>query len=253
MFCVVSILLALATIWVFIDACIDPAKADNRLGGVITMGVVMSIFLVMALIAIIELNDKVVLTDDGIKLHLHRQTFSRPYSLRAIDDEILWKDIRDASFVDKDQTKFLVLELMSGEVKEFGIGHLEKRLPIDIESYLYPGTYANEEEEEDANNPGSLEWSKKKAFRRLLAWASGEAVGAVLTAVGQRWGIMLAFISLIFGCLSLYKYYVYNSLLSNPVLAKKGRLTLFLGALLLAGLLVVVIIIADATIPPAAS
>lgn len=249
--CVLCILLALMTVWVFIDACTDPAKADNRLAGVITMGLIMLLFLAMAMIAIIELNDKVILTDDGIKLHLHRQTFSRPYSLKAIDDEILWKDIREVSFVEKEKTTFLVLELISGEVKEFGIGHIEKRALVDIESRLYPERYINEEEEEDADRPGSLEWAKRKALRMLLVWVAVEAAGAVLIAVGERWGIMLAFLALICGCFSLYRYYVYNSLLPNSLLVKRGRITISLVALLLLGLLVAAIVISDATIPPA--
>ena len=248
--CALGIFFALLMVWGFIDACTNPAKADNRLAGVIVMGIIMLLFLAVALICIIELNDNAILTDKGIKLHLHRQTFSRPYSLKAINDEVLWKDIRDVSFVEKDNTTFLVLELISGEVKEFGIGHLEKRLVVDIESRVYPGT-GIDEEEENADRPGSLEWSKKKAFRKLLVWISVEGIGAVLIAVGERWGIMLAIFALILGFLPLYQYYLYNSLLSNPVLAKKGRKTLFLGALLLVGLLVVAVIIADATIPPA--
>lgn len=249
--CVVGILLALLFVWVFIDACVDPAKADNRLTGVIVTGLGMLFFFAMALIGIIELNDSVILTDDGIKLHLHRQTFSRSYSLKAIDDEVLWKDIKEVSFVEKERTTFLVLKLISGEVKEYGVGHLEKRLPVDINCRLYPGTYINEEEEEDAERPDSLEWSKKKAFRKLLICASVEAIGAVLIAVGERWGVMLSFIALMLGCYSLYKYYLYNSLLSNPALIKKGRVRIFLGALLLVSILVVVIMISDATIPQA--
>ena len=241
--CGLAILLALFMVWAFIDT----VKADNGLAGVILMGVIMVLFLAMALIAVIELNDKVILTDDGIKVHLHRQTISRSYSLKAIDDEVLWKDIRDASFVEKDNTNLLVLELISGEVREFGIGHMEKRLPVEIESYLNPGTYADEEEEEDADTPQSLEWFKKKTFRKVLAWVSVEAVGTVLVAFGKRWGLLLALAALLFGCLSLYSYYRYNALLSNPVLAKKGRAALFLGALVVVGLFVVAFIIADTT------
>jgi hypothetical protein len=202
-------------------------------------------------IGFIELNDKVILTDDGIKFHIHRQTFSRPYSLKAIDDEVLWKDIQDASFDRRDNTTFLVLELVSGEVKEFGIGHVEKRVMVDIESRLYPERYINDEEEEDPDRPDSLEWSKKKAFRKLLIRAAVEAIGAVVIAAGQRWGVMVSFLALIYGGSSLYQYYTYNSIVSNPVLAKKGRKMLLLGALLLVAILVAVILIADATIPPA--
>ena len=249
--CVLGVLLALVTVWVFIDACIDPAKADNRLGGVIVMGIIMLFFLALSLFGIIELNDSIILTEDGIKFHIHRQTFARPYSLKAIDDEVLWKDIKDASFDRRDKTTFLVLELVSGEVKEFGIGHIEKRVMVDIESRLYPERYINEEEEEDPDRPDSLEWSKKKAFRKLLICAAVEAIGAVVIAAGQRWGILVSFIALTYGGSSLFQYYTYNSIVSNPVLAKKGRKMLLLGALLLVAILVAVILIADSTIPPA--
>jgi hypothetical protein len=134
--CVVGVLLALLTVWLFIVACLDPAKADNRYVGVILMGIGMLFFLALSLFGIIELNDSIILTEEGIKFHIHRQTFARPYSLKAIDDEVLWKDIKDASFDRRDNTTFLVLELVSGEVKEFGIGHIEKRVMVDIESRL---------------------------------------------------------------------------------------------------------------------
>ena len=249
--CVLSVLLALVTVGVFIDACIDPAKADNRLGGVIVMGIIMLFFLVLSFFGIIELNDSIILTKEGIKFHLHRQTFARPYSLKPIDDEVLWKDIQDASFDRRDNTTFLVLELVSGEKKEFGIGHIEKRVMVDIESRLYPERYINEEKEEDPDRPDSLEWSKKKALRKLLICAAVEVIGAVLIAAGQRLGVMVSFIALIYGGFSLYQYYTYNSIVTNPVLAKKGRKTILLGALLLVAILVAVILISDAMIPPA--
>ena len=78
-----------------------------------------------------------------------------------------------------------------------------------------------------------------------------EAIGAVVIAAGQRWGILVSFIALTYGGSSLFQYYTYNSIVSNPVLAKKGRQTLLLGALLLVAIIVAVILIADATIPPA--
>ncbi len=248
---IVITLLVLLTAWVFITVGLDPAKADNGYVGVIVMGITLLFFLALWFIGFIELNDKVILTDDGIKFHIHRQTFSRPYSLKAIDDEVLWKDIQDASFDRRDNTTFLVLELVSGEVKEFGIGHLGKRLMVDIEYHLYHERYIDEEEEEDPDRPGSLEWSKKIAFRMLLICAAVEAIGAVLIAAGQRWGVMVSFLALICGGSSLYKYYTYNSIVSNPVLAKKGRKTILIGALLLVAILVAVILISDATIPPA--
>ena len=213
---IVSILLVLFFGWVFVDACIDSAKADNGYVGIIVMGIILLCFLALWFFGIIELNDSIILTEDGIKFHIHRQTFARPYSLKAIE-----------------------------------IGHIEKRVMVDIESRLYPERYINEEEEEDPDRPDSLEWSKKKAFRKLLICAAVEAIGAVVIAAGQRWGILVSFIALTYGGSSLFQYYTYNSIVSNPVLAKKGRQTLLLGALLLVAIIVAVILIADATIPPA--
>ena len=249
--CVMGVLLVLLTAWLFIKACFDPAKADNGYVGVIVMGIIMLFFLVLSLFGIIELKDNIILTDEGIKFHLHRQTFARPYSFKPIDDEVLWKDIQDASFERRDNTTFLVLELVSGEKKEFGIGHIEKRVMVDIESRIYPERYVNEEEEEDPDRPDSLEGLKKKAFRKLLICAAVEAIGAVIIAAGQRWGVMVSFLALIYGGSSLYQYYTYNAIVTNPVLAKKGRKTILLGALLLVAILVAVILISDATIPPA--
>jgi len=247
--CVLVLLLAILGVKEFVDACIDPAKADNRLTGVILMGIIMLFLLDLFLLNILGLSDKVILTDNGIKLRLHRQTLSCVYSFKAIEDEVLWKDIQDAYFVKKEYTTFLVLELVSGEVKEFGIGHLEKRVMVDIESHLYPKRYVNEKEEEDADRPYSLEWSKKKEFRKLLVSAAVEAIGPVLMAVGQRWGVIVSFIALMGGIYFLYQYYTYNSMVSSPVLAKKGRKMILLGALLLGAILVALLIISDATIP----
>ena len=249
--CVLGVLFVLLTAWLFIKACFDPAKADNGYVGVIVMGIIMLFFLALSLFGIIELKDNIILTEEGIKFHLHRQTFARPYSFKPIDDEVLWKDIQDASFERRDNTTFLVLELVSGEKKEFGIGHIEKRVMVDIESRIYPERYVNEEEEEDPDRPDSLEGLKKKAFRKLLICAAVEAIGAVIIAAGQRWGVMVSFLALIYGGSSLYQYYTYNAIVTNPVLARKGRKTILLGALLLVAIIVAVILIADATIPPA--
>ena len=236
--------------YLFIDAFNIPSEAGNRLFSIILFGAGMLFFLFVELFCILSLKDYVVLTDDGIKLHLHRQTF--PYSFKPIDDEIAWKDIQDASFVDEKNTTFAVFELVSGEVKEFAIGHLVKSLQWDIDSHFDPeAQIVEEEEEEDERTPGTLEWAKKKQFNEVLVAGALEIVGTILIALKLRWGILVVFAALIFGISSLYQYYQYNSVQSNPALAKKGRVSLFFGALLLLILFAAALIASNATLPPA--
>ena len=236
-------------VYLFIDACNIPSEANNKLFSIIFFGAGMLFFLFLELACILSLKDSVVLTDDGIKLHLHRQTF--PYSFKPIDDEIAWKDIQDACSVEKKNTTFVVLDLVSGETKEFAIGHLVKPLQIDIASRFDPDAQIVEEEEEDERTPGSLEWAKKKEFNGVLVAAALEIVGTILIASKLRWGILAVVLGLIFGISSLYQYYQYNSVQSNPALAKKGRVYLILGALLLFVLLAAALIASDATLPAA--
>ena len=251
-------LLALLMIGVFIKTCIAPAQADDRLAGIIIIGSIMLMFVAAAIICILEVKDNVILTDKGIKLHLHRQTFP-PYSLKPIDDEFAWKDIKEVSCIQKEKTTFLVLKLLSGEVREFGIGHMEKRLGADIEDYFLSGVdvddqakiEADEKEEGDSNRPGTLEWSKKRKYRQVLLCVLVELIGIVLFAVRHRWGLVLVCLALIFGCTFIYQYYSYNSLLLSPTLTKKGRMKIAFSGLLLTGLLVVAILVSDATLPTA--
>ena len=132
----VGVLIALFFVGLSINVGIALFHSDNGpfgtliillLFGAVTLG-----FVLLAYLCIDERNDTVTLTDNRIKFHLHRQTF--PYSLKALDDEIRWKDIQNATFVYKERTTVLILTLISGEVKEFGIGHMDKRLKGAIES-----------------------------------------------------------------------------------------------------------------------
>ena len=157
-------------VYLFIDAFSISPEEGNRLFSIILFGAGMLFFLFVDLFCILSLKDYTVLTDNGIKLHLHRQTF--PYSFKPIDDEIAWKDIQDASFVDEKNTTFAVFYLVSGEV---------------------------EEEEEDERTPGSLEWAKKKQFNEVLVAGALEIVGTILIALKLRWGILVVFAALIFG------------------------------------------------------
>ena len=253
-----GILLTLVIVGVFIYTCIKPAQAGDKLAGIIIMGIIMLMFVVLIIYCILALKDNVVLTDKGIKLHLLPQTFPL-HSLKPNDDEVAWKDIKEVSCIQKESTTYLVLKLLSGEVKEFGIGHLEKHLGMDIEDYFHSGVdvddqakiEADEKNEGDPNRPGTLEWSKKKKFRQVLLCVLVQLIGIVLIAVRHRWGLALVFLALLFGCFFLYQFYLYNSFLLSPRLSKNGRMKIAFSGLLLAGLLVLAILVSDATLPTA--
>lgn len=250
----VGILMASFFVGLFPYICISLFNSDIQLPvalvilllfGAITLG-----FVLLAYVCLDERSDTVTLTDNKIKFHLHRQTF--PYSLKAIDDEIRWKDIQNATFVNKENTTVLVLTLISGEVKEFGIGHMDNHLKWSIESHFAPETLIEKEDvelEEDKDfvpgSPGTLAWSKKKAFRRLLISAFAGIIGIILIAMGKVpvVGFLLVFNGLLFGFIFLYQYHMYNSLHIDPALSSKGRIMTILGGLLLVCILVAALIV----------
>ena len=240
-----GILIALFFVGLSINVGIALFHSDNGpfgtliillLFGAVTLG-----FVLLAYIGIDERHDTVTLTDNKIRFHLHRQTF--PYSLKAIDDEIRWKDIKNATFVYKERTTVLILTLISGEVKEFGIGHMDKHLKWAIESHFAPAVLIEEEKdtEQDEDNdfvpgsPGTLAWSKKRAFRRLVLSALVGVLGTILIALG-KWpalGFVLVANGLVIGFLFLYQYHSYNTMHIDPALSSKGRIVTILGGLLL--------------------
>ena len=242
MIATLGILFALVLVGAFIYTCFAPQYADDRRSSVIVAGVITLVFLFLAFICILELKDNVVLTNDKIKLHLHRQEF--PYSLKAIDDEVLWKDIQDVYFVDVDRySTDLNLILKSGDVKVFGVGHMDGRLRDAIEHHVTPKVHIEEKKEneelEDTNyvpgSPGTLEWSMKRAYRRLLVSALAGIVGTALIAFG-KWpvlGILLVLNGLMLGAIFLWGYHSFNALHIDPALTKKGKFFEILGVLLL--------------------
>ena len=200
MIATLGILFALVLVGAFIYTCFAPQYADDRRSMVTVAGVITLVFIFLAIICILELKDNVVLTNDKIIIHLHRQSF--PYSLKAIDDEVLWKDIRDVYFVDVDRNSTeLNLILKSGEVKVFGVGHMDGRLREAVEDHVTPKVHIEEKEEEEEQDeqdedtnyvpgtPGTLEWFMKRAYRRLLVSAFAGIVGTALIALG-KWPVL---------------------------------------------------------------
>ena len=249
----VGVLIALFFVGLSINVGIALFHSDNGpfgtliillLFGAVTLG-----FVLLAYIGIDERHDTVTLTDNKIRFHLHRQTF--PYSLKAIDDEIRWKDTKNATFVYKERTTVLILTLISGEVKEFGIGHMDKRLKGAIESHFAPEVFLEEKDTEQVEDedfvpgsPGTLAWSKKRAFLRLCFSALAGILGTILIALG-KWpvfGFILVFYGLLFGFMFLYLYHLYNTMHIDPALSMKGRIITILGGLLLVCILVTALI-----------
>ena len=79
-------------VYLFIDAFSISPEEGNRLFSIILFGAGMLFFLFVELFCILSLKDYTVLTDNGIKLHLHRQTF--PYSFKKMH---VSKPLRSAS------------------------------------------------------------------------------------------------------------------------------------------------------------
>lgn len=249
----VGILIALVFVGLFFYVSKALFNSNNALLGILVIllvfGAVTLGFVLLAYLCIDERNDTVTLTDNRIKFHLHRQTF--PYSLKALDDEIRWKDIQNATFVYKERTTVLILTLISGEVKEFGIGHMDKRLKGAIESHFAPEVFLEEKDTEQVEDedfvpgsPGTLAWSKKRAFLRLCFSALAGILGTILIALG-KWpvfGFILVFYGLLFGFMFLYLYHLYNTMHIDPALSSKGRIVTILGGLLLVCILVTALI-----------
>lgn len=243
---VLSIPLALFWIGLFLMVCIDPFYENNRLSTVLIIGVFMLAFLLLSVFCFVMRNDSVILTDKYLKLHLHRQSF--PYSFKACDDEIRRKDIRSASIRGEGLKAVLVVALNSGEVKEYGIGHMEIRLRAAIETYFSPETTGInktietdiiEEEgidESIMDGPGPLALSKRKSLLWFLICSLVAVVGTILMALDKvpLLGFFLTLYGFLFGSLFLYRYHSTNALILDSKVKKKGRkITVLLGLLLL--------------------
>lgn len=245
---------ALLFIGLFINTCVDPFYAGNRLLGILFLGFFMLAFICLSAYGFVEMRDTVTLTDNAVKFHIHRQKF--PPSLKAIDDHILRKDIREVSFYEpSSHSTVLLLKLKSGEVKEYDIGHMQTMLKYDIESRLAPKILDNKdfETEDDlltddigptSDGPGPIALSEKKTLLCLAGSIIVGIIGTVLIAC-DLWpvlGFILFLIALQAASFCLYRYNMLFKLHIDSKLMKKGRLITTLGAFLLLCLLAAAII-----------
>ena len=243
---ILSIPLALFWIGLFLMVCIDPFYENNRLSTVLIIGVFMLAFLLLSVICFAMRNDSVILTDKYLKLHLHRQSF--PFSLKASDDEIRRKDIRSASIRGEQQKAVLVVTLNSGEVKEYGIEHMEIRLRAAIETHFSPETKGINKtkeinlveveglDESIMDEPGPLALSKRKSLLWFATCSLVAIIGTALMGLEKipLLGFFLTLYGFLFGSLVLFRYYSTNALILDSKVKKKGRkVTVLLGLLLL--------------------
>ena len=238
-----SPLLVLLFIWAFIDACVNPSYAGNRLGAILFFGLIMLVFLCLSVYCFMEMKDTVTLTDNAIKFHIHRQRF--PYSLKTIDDHIRWKDIRDLSFYEQaNYSTILFLKLKSGEIKEYDIGHMDGMLKYAIKSHLAPEQLYEKAIEAEDDLPDDDTGSAKegpiaRAEKDSLLWLAGSMIvgiaGTVLIAFDRLPGLgfILVLLCLFAGSLCLYRYFMLIKLHVDPKRVSKGRIVTALGALLL--------------------
>jgi len=241
---------ALLFIWAFIDTCIDPFYAGNRLFGILFLGFLMLAFICLSAYCFIEIKDTVTLTDNAIKFHIHRQRY--PYSLKTIDDHIRWKDIRDVSFYEPSSySTVLLLKLKSGEVKEYDIGHMDGMLKYAIKSRIGPEQLYEKaiEAEDDLPNddtglgtdgPGPIAKAEKNSLLGLAGSIIAGIAGTLLLAFDRlpELGFTLGLLGLLVGSHSLFRYHLLTKVHIDPKLVKKGRCITALGAFLLLCLLV---------------
>ena len=248
-----SPLLVFLFIWAFIDACVNPSYAGNRLGAILFFGFIMLVFLCISVYCFMEIRDNVTLTDNAIKFHIHRQRF--PYSLKTIDDHIRWKDIRDLSFYEPSSySTTLFVKLKSGEIKEYDIGHMDGMLKYAVKSRLEPEQlYEKAIETEDNlqdDDTGSATVGSgpiARAEKNSLLWMAGSLIvgiaGTVLIAFDRLPGLgfILVLLCLFAGSLCLYRYFMLIKLHIDPKRVSKGCIVTALGAFLLLCLFVVAI------------
>ena len=138
-------LLAIAVVACFIHTCKDPVFEDSRIFWIIFMSIALLGGILRFVDSILTLYDTVTLTDKTIKFHLHPLSF--PTSVKPVDAEFQWKDIKYAYFDEGENYVILCLKLTSGKFEDFHVKHLDSRLKTEIEFYL--GSRLKEEEEDE--------------------------------------------------------------------------------------------------------
>ena len=128
-----DVLVGLVVVGVLIFTCKIP-KTDIRFLWIIFASFLVLGWILIIVESILKLNDTVTLTDKTIKIHVHQSLF--PQSVKPVDAEFQWEDIKAAHLEDLGEISNLRLKLTSGKVEEFVVGHLESRLKKEIESYL---------------------------------------------------------------------------------------------------------------------
>ena len=172
--------------------------------------------------------------------------YESPYRLVKLLDELIavLGEERQVS-VSREISK-LHAETMRGTLREVHDHFAAKEVKGEIVVVLSAESDAavSEEEkdtEQDEDNdfvpgsPGTLAWSKKRAFRRLVLSALVGVLGTILIALG-KWpalGFVLVANGLVIGFLFLYQYHSYNTMHIDPALSSKGRIVTILGGLLL--------------------
>lgn len=146
-------LLAIAVVAGLIHTCKDPNFEDSRLFWIIFMSLVSLGGILRFVDSILTLYDTVTLTDKTIKLHLHPLSF--PSSVKPVDAEFQWKDIKYAYFDEGEHYVILCLKLTSGKFEDFHVAHLDSSLKTEIKFYL--GSRLKEEEEDE--EPIIYEWN----------------------------------------------------------------------------------------------
>ncbi len=240
---ILLLLLAILDIKEFIDCLINTNQKGNRLLGAIITGGLGLYLLYYVILGILAASDKFTITDDRIIFRLHRLT--SPYSFHAIKEEILWKDIRDSFVISEKKIDFLVIEFKSGKSKKFGISHLNRELPWDIQAHIHPNTKPDEEEQElDRDRYEIL----KRGYYKLLLYALAEGIAAILFLLENRKaGVIIAFSVLFLAYLPLSDSYSYNSMFYDRALARKAKRMAIQGGVILVIMFAVAMVAADST------
>ena len=108
-----DVLVGLVVVGVLIFTCKIP-KTDIRFLWIIFASFLVLGWILIIVESILKLNDTVTLTDKTIKIHVHQSLF--PQSVKPVDAEFQWEDIKAAHLEDLGEISNLRLKLTSGKV-----------------------------------------------------------------------------------------------------------------------------------------